>query len=850
MSDVVVKLHVESKEYENKLKNAAAKLLDFESSCRNAGTSIKSLDEKSLEYIQSLGKMATKATNTKGALGEMTKALTDMTAIYRRLSDDEKKGMFGQELSKQIKAIQERAASLRDTMDDVATVIKAKASDTGTFDQIAGGIQGMTTAFQVGQGAAKLFGIEIGDDVQVIAKLQSAMAVTSGLMQAQNLLQKESSMMMGVAAVQAKALAAAQALAGKETKIATVAQAAFNAVAKANPYVLLASAVAAAGVALLGFSKSAKTAAESQETMTDAMKEAQHMADVYSTTMQSSFSSLRTKYDELQRAWNSLKTDHERTEWIKQNQQAFHGLGLEVTTTKQAEDFFNGNTDAVVQSFVRRAQAAARVAQLTELYRKQIELLDKKSTTSAAISSDAQRSGRHANAGDAVPEGWRSSRYGRVNQAGQWVFTEEGAKLYSGSDTSTAQSIVAIDRQLAANAAEIEKVKRSIGSEAGVTFSQGTTMGGGRNRTGGGTHTDGNTGGHTTTTIKPEYIPLEGSIDAQMAKVQELQKAWHAVATEQERAQIKTLLDKETETLDQMQGKVKEVRDNYIPLVGSIDYVEQKISSLTSAWKAAADDDSRRRILDELNLQKAVLESMEGKGIEPGINSGKQEESKSEDKLAKLGENIGKFAGGMNNITSGLNNLGVNLPKEVNRAIDVISSVGQIIQGLSAVIELFSTSTQAANTIAVAANTVAVGALTTAVVTNTATNFIPFFSGGGIVPEFALGGIVSKMHLPKFEKGGMVSWKNAIHAASGYYVPEKHGPIVPGNSFSGDMMPALVNSGELILNRAQQGIIADQLSGTSSQPSMQYAVLRGEDLICAINNTSKRKGRGEIVTWK
>ena len=37
------------------------------------------------------------------------------------------------------------------------------------------------------------------------------------------------------------------------------------------------------------------------------------------------------------------------------------------------------------------------------------------------------------------------------------------------------------------------------------------------------------------------------------------------------------------------------------------------------------------------------------------------------------------------------------------------------------------------------------------------------------------------------------------------------GGIVPGSSFSGDRVPALVNSGELILNRAQQGVIAGEL---------------------------------------
>ena len=810
MSESVVKLRIDSNEYSSKLKQAAANLLDFEQKCRKTGTAITALDDKSLEYVRSLGQMGTKSTNTKAALGEMTKALTDMTVIFRRLSDEEKKGQFGQELAKQIKVIEERAASLRDTMDDVSAVIKAKASDTGTFDQIAGGIQGMTTAFQIGQGAANLFGIELGDNVQVIAKLQSAMAVTSGLMQAQNLLQKESAMMMGVASVQARALAAAQALAGKETKIASVAQAAFNAVAKANPYVLLASAVAAVGAALLGFSKNANTATDSQEEMMDAMKEAQHMADVYNSTIQSSFSSLRSKYDELQRAWNSLKTEHQRTEWIKENQQAFHGLGLEVTNTKQAEDVFNGNTDAVVQSFVRRAQAAARVAQLTELYRKQIELLDKKATTSAAIASDAQKGGRHANAGDAIPEGWRSSRYGRVNQAGQWVFSEEGARLYSGTDTSTAQSMLAIDRQLEANAAEIEKVKQSIGKEAGTSYFRGGGHGG--THRGVSTHT----GSNTPKTTTPEYIPLSGSIDAQIAKVQELQKAWSAAATEFERAEIKTVLDRETETLEQMRGKVQEVNNEYVPLIGSIDYQEQKIASLTAAWKAAADDDSRRRILAELNMQKAVLEQMEGKDLNsqgPGTKTGGKEGKSSVEKLTKFGSDIGKLSGGMNGIADGLKNFGVTLPKEVNNVISAISSVGQIIQGAASIIQLFSTSSQAMNTFSLNLNTAAINGLTTVMAVKSATSFLPFFG-------LANGGVA--------------------HAASG---------LLTGNHMSGDHVPVMVNDGELILNKAQQGVVADALRSESGMVQLEARV-HGEDILLATRNTNRRRGKGEFVTTK
>lgn len=480
MAESILKLKVDSQEYEGKIKRAAEGLQQYAQKCREAGGTLEHLGDGVLEFVQALGQMDTVATSTKGQLREMTQSLTDLTKIYRGLTDEEKASPFGQELSKGIQSLTERAGQAKDAMSDVAASIQHASSDTRVFDQISQGIGIMTSSFQTVTGAAKLFGIQIGDNVEVIAKLQAAMAVTNGLTQAQTALQKQSALMQGVMAVQAKAAAAAIALQGNNTKIATVAQAAFNAVAKANPYVLLASAVAAVGAALIGFSKSAKKAVEATNEETSAMKEASRMADIWKSTMGSTFSSLMTKYDELKRQWTALKNEHQRNEWIKANQSAFKQLGGAVYDVKTAEDFFNNNTDAVVQSFVRRAQAAARVAQLTELYRKQIELLDKKSQASAAITADAKNSGRSAKEGDLIPEGWTSERYGKIGSDGKWRFTKKGAALYNGTDTSSSQAVVQIDAQIQANQDEIEKVKSQITNEFNdITITPKFTTGGG-----------------------------------------------------------------------------------------------------------------------------------------------------------------------------------------------------------------------------------------------------------------------------------------------------------------------------------------------------------------------------------
>ena len=61
----------------------------------------------------------------------------------------------------------------------------------------------------------------------------------------------------------------------------------------------------------------------------------------------------------------------------------------------------------------------------------------------------------------------------------------------------------------------------------------------------------------------------------------------------------------------------------------------------------------------------------------------------------------------------------------------------------------------------------------------------------------------------------------------------------------------MLNAGEVVLNRAQQGAIASQLSengggGGGYVPSS----ISGEQIFIAMNRYTRRTGKGEIVTWK
>ena len=232
----VLKLKVDGNEYDAGLKKAQQGLQALEKSLQEAGKSFSDVDKQVVDYVRAIGQMDTTAKTSRGALRDMTQTLTDLTLQYRDLTDEERKSPFGEALSQSLAELTQRASDINDAMGDVSQSISNAASDTRTFDQLAGGVGVLTSGFQGLTGAGKLLGINMGDNVELIAKLQAAMAVTNSLTTIQNALQKQSALMQGVLAAKTAILSTAHnILAGKLTA-ATVAQNALNLAVKAAPW--------------------------------------------------------------------------------------------------------------------------------------------------------------------------------------------------------------------------------------------------------------------------------------------------------------------------------------------------------------------------------------------------------------------------------------------------------------------------------------------------------------------------------------------------------------------------------------------------------------------------------------
>jgi hypothetical protein len=74
--------------------------------------------------------------------------------------------------------------------------------------------------------------------------------------------------------------------------------------------------------------------------------------------------------------------------------------------------------------------------------------------------------------------------------------------------------------------------------------------------------------------------------------------------------------------------------------------------------------------------------------------------------------------------------------------------------------------------------------------------------------------------------------------------------LVPGRSFSGDNIPAMLNSGETVLTRAQSSNLVSMLNNNGMGNLQLETYLSGEDIRFVINNNGRRTGVGEMVTSK
>lgn len=273
----------------------------------------------------------------------------------------------------------EQAGQYADAIADAQQAVRAFADDNMKLQAVTEGFQLITGAVGIATGAMGLLGVENEKVEQAILKVQSAIAVMNGVQQVATLLNKDSVLMLRLKQVAITATSAAtvkataaEGAATVATKINTIAQTAWN-IAKAVAKALLGdfSGLVLVGAGVLAtYAIATANSTDEQNKNNNAMQKAKTVYQEFNENAAEQTGSLVGKFQELRGEWNSLSTEAEKVQWLKDNQTEMQKLGLKVNDVTGAENVFNRNTAKVVKALELRARAMAAQGMIVEQYKK------------------------------------------------------------------------------------------------------------------------------------------------------------------------------------------------------------------------------------------------------------------------------------------------------------------------------------------------------------------------------------------------------------------------------------------------------------------------------------------------
>ena len=138
MADSIIRLVVNSQEYDQKLKRAQDGLTRYADECRKVGGTLEVVEKDTLEYVRALGQMDTVSRTATGKLAEMKKAFTELSVVHKNMTNEEKQSPFGKALSQSLDQLKGRINESKVQLDDVSKSLNGSSGLSSALDSIAG----------------------------------------------------------------------------------------------------------------------------------------------------------------------------------------------------------------------------------------------------------------------------------------------------------------------------------------------------------------------------------------------------------------------------------------------------------------------------------------------------------------------------------------------------------------------------------------------------------------------------------------------------------------------------------------------------------------------------------------
>ena len=788
MADSILRLKVESSEYDAKLKKAAEGIRHLADVAHKSGGELTGLEKAEIDYIRSLGEMETKSRSAAGKVRELESTFKELKVVYDQLNDVEKADEGGKALAASLEQLKQRAQEARAQLDSASKSLNDNGQQA---QQSSGMLDALASKFTINIDALKLFD-------------------------------------MGLKAAGVALDVAKDAFFASETNVDEWGRTIASAEGIYNSFLQSLNSG--------NFSDFLNNIGQ----VTQAARDAYNALDELGTRM----TIINPERAKLQARQQELRAT------IRRNGQDSDVGKAALAELKQIEPKLS-------QSFKTESQ----------MNRKAFESLVKQRLAEGGINLD-QKSFRQfmsTFSSDAAFRRLRNNATGSITQEvvpGQ-AYNPNAVRATRTVDTrNTEQKLLDLftDEWRKANSGYLTAAYNAQGAAASNALGNSRYL----KETGGGSGSGSGSGSKTT---KADLEKINGLIPEAEAKVKSIQEQIRQSWDEGRIEELNGELVKAQEELKRLQDLGKPVDFDKLFPMKNLENDQTSMPSLSTFDKAVesarttisdrnieVDQESIKSLLevavqyglDELqpdfeslqetmgeglnipdeafaNLQEKINEELKKMGIDPinlDLKTGKLKGDEDEDKESvteKLLKKINTLSGGLSSIASGLSSFGIELPKEISAAINVISGVAQIITGVQAVISLF-------------------GAQDTVLKTQEITQ-LGILNGELTVLNSLLPELIAAEAIP-FQLGGVV------HAAQGF------SGTVPGMSYSGDNIPIMANAGEVVLTRAQAGVIADAVSGGGGGGGVLYTEVSGDALRIILDRSSRKRSKGTYMTTK
>ena len=154
MADNILKLRVDSQEYDAKLKKAAEGIRHLADVAHQGGGELTGLEKSELDYIKALGEMDTKSRTAAGSVRELESTYKELKVIYDQLNEVEKADEGGKALAASLEQIKQRAQEAKAQLESASQSL----SDNGQQAQQSSGLlDALASKFTLNIDALKLF---------------------------------------------------------------------------------------------------------------------------------------------------------------------------------------------------------------------------------------------------------------------------------------------------------------------------------------------------------------------------------------------------------------------------------------------------------------------------------------------------------------------------------------------------------------------------------------------------------------------------------------------------------------------------------------------------------------------